>query len=167
MNVVASTLNPDLVELGAFAGFQLNLALNRLNAQGFELIALGTTMTARWWSGFRFMTHVLQTDDPNYIETMAMNWLTSDHKKSRFVGIVMDGAMTIEGNRTEALILRARTPDYSAGLMAYQPYIRATENTPSRLLQPIVDFPADLNVPSYGHDLVRERLLQAMFGKPS
>jgi hypothetical protein len=40
---------------------------------------------------------VLQTGDPAFVEIMAMNWLVSDHNKSKFVGIVMDGTITVEG----------------------------------------------------------------------
>jgi|EndMetStandDraft_2_1072991.scaffolds.fasta_scaffold645824_1 hypothetical protein len=167
MNTVAASLDPALTELAEFAGMQLRIAIDHLSKRGFSLTALGTTVTAGWWNGTSYKTHVLQTDDPKFIEQMSMNWLMSDHKKSKFVGIVMDGAIAVEGNKTEALILRSRTANSSIKMMAYQPYKRATEHSPSSLLNTIVDFPAELALQPEAREIVLAIMLRALIGKAS
>lgn len=166
MDTAATILNPALAELAEFAGIQLKIAINRLSSEGFFLTALGTTVAAGWWNGTRYTTHVLQTDNPEFIETMSMNWLMSDHKKSKFVGIVMGGEIKVEGNSTEALILRARTADNSIRLMAYQPYTRATKDTAASLQHTIVDFPAEQTVDPNARDIVLGLLLKSTLSKP-
>ena len=165
MDAAATTLSPALAELAEFAGMQLRIAIDRLSKMGFALTALGTTVTAGWWNGTRYTTHVLQTDDPKLIETISMNWLMADHKKSKFVGIAMDGEIKVEGNKTEALILRARTADNSIRLMAYQPYTRSTKDTPASLQRTIVDFPAEQAVTPEAREIVLGLLLKAALSK--
>lgn len=162
---MATNLDQALVELAQFAGLQLRVAADHLSKHGFLLTALGATMNVGWWNGTRYTTHVLQTDDPQFIEEMSMNWLMSDHKKSKFVGVVMDGWITVEGNKTEALILRSRKVNSSTRMMAYQPYKRAIEDSWSG--HTIVDFPAELAVSAEARDEALAIMLEAMFGKAS
>jgi hypothetical protein len=96
---------------------------------------------------------------------MAMNWLMSRHDKSRFVGVVMDGSITVEGNRHEALILRARTADNSVRMMAYQPYVRSRPDGPHNVPHTIVDFPAEQAVTPDIRDAVLAIMLKAAFSK--
>jgi hypothetical protein len=56
-------------------------AFKHMAAHGFANTALGTTVIG-WWTA-SYQTHVLQTDDPAFVETMAMNWLDGDHQKSK------------------------------------------------------------------------------------
>jgi len=121
-------------------------------------------MTVSWWSGTRYMTHVLQTDDQAFVETMAMNWLMSDQKKSKFVGIVMNGTITVEGNRHDAFILRSRTADHSTRLMAYQPHY-SQSGAQGPVQHTIIDFPADQGVSPNARDAALEIMLRTMFGK--
>jgi Helix-turn-helix domain len=162
MNSIPTALNPTLAELAGFSGLQLKLAMGHLSAHGMARTALGTTVTG-WWNS-RYQTHVLQTDDPAFVETMAMNWLVSDHKKSKFVGIVMDGNITVEGKTHDALILRSRTADHAIRLMAFNPYYKQS-NKDEPWLTPFVDFPADQAVPPDARDAVLEILLKTLLGK--
>jgi hypothetical protein len=164
MNTAATSLNPALAELAEFAGMQLRIAIDRLSKQGFSLTALGTTVTAGWWNGTRYKTHVLQTDDAAFVETMAMNWLMSDHKKSKFVGVVMHGNITVEGKTHDALILRSRTADQSTRMMAYSPYY-SDSNKDEPWQTPIVDFPADQAVSPDARKAALEIMLRSLFGR--
>ena len=70
-------MNSALADLARFAGVQFRSAFLHLKTHGFVNTALGTTVT-RWLA--RHHLHVLQTDNPAYVETMGMNWLHADHK---------------------------------------------------------------------------------------
>ncbi|WP_057835491.1 hypothetical protein [Bradyrhizobium jicamae] len=143
---------------------QLRIAFSHLSKQGFSLTALGTTMMAGWWNGTRYKTHVLQTDDAAFVETMAMNWLVSDHKKSKFVGVVMNGNIAVEGKTHDALILRSRTADQSIRMMAYASYC-SDSNKDEPWQTPIVDFPADQAVPPDARKAALEIMLRSLFGR--
>jgi hypothetical protein len=107
---------------------------------------------------------VLQTDDSAFVETMAMNWLSADHQKSKFVGIVMNGGITVEGKRHNSLILRSRTADHSVRMMAYEPYYGET-NKEEPWLTPFVDFPADQAVPSETRKQLQDIMLRSRLGR--
>ena len=152
-------LNRNLANLARFAGMQFRIAFRHMSKHGFANSALGTTVTG-WWSP-RYHSHVLQTDDGAYIETMAMNWLGADHKKSKFVGIVMNGSITVEGKRHNSAILRSRTADQSIRMMAYNPYYGAA-NKEEPWVTPFIEFPADQAVPP---DALQEIMIRSSLGR--
>jgi hypothetical protein len=164
MDTAATTLNPALAELAEFAGIQLKIAMSRLSKEGFLLTALGTTVTAGWWNGTRYKTHVLQTNDPKFIETMSMNWLMSDHKKSKFGGVVMDGSITVDGKRHNSLILRSRNADQSIRMMAYNPYY-GESNKEEPWVTPFIEFPADQTVPPDTRKALQDIMIRSSLRK--
>ncbi|MBR0849931.1 hypothetical protein JQ543_19410 [Bradyrhizobium diazoefficiens] len=124
---------------------QFRFAFKHLAAHGFANTALGTSVTG-WWSP-RYQMQVLQTDNPAYVETMAMNWLSMDHKDVTFVGVVMHGVITMKGKEHTSFILRARAADRPIRMMAYHPYYNnANEEEP--WVTPFIDFPPDQAVPA-------------------
>ena len=152
-----------LGDLSTFAGQCLKLAITPVIKHGFLPAPMGTTMRSGWWNGTRYQTTVLDTDDPSWVETMCMNWLLSDHKKAKFAGVVMDGYITVDGTKSDALILRARTADSSIRLIAYQPYRRPTQEVSLCFLKPFVDFPAEDAVPLAKHDFALAKLLEELY----
>jgi hypothetical protein len=105
-----------------------------------------------------------QTDDPLFVETMAMNWLNGDHKKSKFVGVVMNGSITVDGKIHNSLILTSRTADQSTRLMAYHPYY-AEANKEEPWVVPFIDFPADQAIPPDKQKALQDIMLMSRLGK--
>jgi hypothetical protein len=138
------------------------MAFQHMSTHGFAKTALGTTVVG-WWTA-RYQAHVLQTDNPALVEAMAMNWLDADHKKSKFVGIVMNGNIMVEGKRHDTLILRSRTADHSVRLMAYHPYY-GESNKEEPWLPPFVDFPADQAVPPDTRKALQDIMLRSRLGR--
>jgi hypothetical protein len=136
--------------------------MHHLSTHGFARTALGITVTG-WWAS-HYQTEVLKTDDPAFVEAMAMKWLMSDHKKSKFAGVVMDGSITVAGKTHDALILRSQAVDQSVRMMVHSPYYtNSTKQEPWQI--PIVDFPADQTVPPEARQAALEVMLKSMFGK--
>jgi hypothetical protein len=113
-------MNRKFADLARFAGLQFRIAFQHMSTHGFAMTALGTTVES-WWMA-RYQSHVLQTDDPAFVETMAMNWYNMNHEKSKAVGIVRNGSITVHGKTHNTLFAMSRTCDRSAQLTAYHPY---------------------------------------------
>ena len=155
-------MNSSLADLARFAGVQFRSAFQHMKTHGFVNTALGTTSTG--WLIPRHQLHVLQTDDPAYVETMAMNWLGAEHKKSKFVGIVMNGRITIEGKTHNSFISRSQTADRSTRMMAYNPYY-GEANKEEPWVTPFIDFPADHVVPPETRKALEEIMIISSLGR--
>src|SRR5262249_48607918 len=137
-------------------------AFHHSKTQGFLNSALGSTM-AGWWTP-RHQLQVMFTDNPAYIEAMAMKWLDQEHGRSKFVGIVMNGAITVDGKIHNAFISRSRTADRSMRMMAYNPYYgKADKQEP--WVTPFIDFPADQAVPPETRKALEEIMIVATLGR--
>ncbi|WP_128925486.1 hypothetical protein [Bradyrhizobium guangxiense] len=151
-----------LADLARFAGAQFRSAFEHMDTHGWGNTALGTTVTG-WWNS-RYHLHVLETDDLAYVETMAMEWLCTEHKKARFVGVVMNGKITIKGKTHNSLILRSRASDQSLRMMAYNPYYGASDKE-EPWVTPFIDFPADYVVPPETRKALEEIMITSSFGR--
>ena len=131
-----------LAELSHFAGRHLAIASRFVLNDGF-LQPFGLKLTQSRWSGATEEIVGLRTDNPNLILEMAETWLMTDHKKAKFVSVAIDSFSTIEGIRTAAVFISARPGDFSNRILVFLPYTPKTENSPTVLRAPQVDFPAE------------------------
>ena len=97
---------------------------------------------------------------------MAEDWFLTDHKKAKFVSVAVDGFITLDGARTDAAILLARTKDHSIKVIVYQPYIPGTDASPIRLQPPVVDFGKECAHLLPKRDFVLENVLKGRNGSP-
>jgi hypothetical protein len=130
-----------LARLAHFAGRHLAIASRIILDDGF-LLPFGFKLTLSLWSGATEEIVGLQTDDPKLNLQMAESWFMEDHKKAEFVSVALDSFVTIDGARTDAVAMSVRPKDFSYRILVFLPYTPKTENSPTALRAPQVDFPA-------------------------
>lgn len=123
-------------------------------------------MTLSFWSGATEEIVGLRTDDPNLILEMAESWFMTDHKKAKFVSVAIDSFSTVDGARTAAVIISARPKDFSSRILVFLPYTPKTENSPTVLRAPRVDFPAESVSLMPKRDFVLTNLLRGRESHP-
>lgn len=123
------------------------------------------TLTHSFWSGAKEEIVALRTNDPKLVLEMAERWFMSDHK-AKFVSVAIDSYSTIDGIRTAAVIISARPRDFSSRMLVFLPYTPKTENSPTVLAAPLVDFPAEYAALQPQRDYALEHVLRGRDGHP-
>ncbi len=153
--------NSTLAELSRFAGKHLALVGKGLLDVGFSSPS-GMTEVRSWIGGATNEFTRLENDDPGLAEAVAQHWFSVDHKNARFVSVTVNGALTIDGVRSECLILTARTGDFSTRILAYLPYTPQTSDSPIRLASPLVDLPSESGSFASDADMASANVLSGM-----
>ena len=85
---------------------------------------------------------------------------------SHFAGRHLAIASTIEGARTAAVIISVRPKDFSNRILVFLPYTPKSENLPTVLRTPQVDFPAESVSLMPKQDLVLTNVLRGRESHP-
>jgi hypothetical protein len=136
-----SKADAGLAKLSHFAGRHLAIASRFVFDDGF-LAPFGLKLTLSFWSGATEEIVGLRTDDPNLILEMAESWFMTDHN-AKFVSVAIDSFSKVDGARTAAVIISARPKDFSCRILVFLPYTPKSEDSPTILRAPRVDFPAE------------------------
>jgi hypothetical protein len=147
-------------ELSIFAGYYLAHGVWAIACQR-PLSPFGITRRFSFLRGCLDVSYQFQfnkTEVGKEIENALANWYMNNHMNQYYVAVVMDIYMTIKSVRTEAIKMVARFGDFSADMIIYLPYTRATDNTGLKLAAPILDFPD--RHPSLAKQ--RERILRGL-----
>ncbi len=128
--------------------------VSRILMQDGYLIPSGMTSSLGLWQGATETMTAIGGNDPKLFEQAAAHWFMSEHKKARFVSVALDGYATIDGSRTDAIVLSARFADFSDTILVFNPYSPGTETVPVRLHEPKIDFPQQSTHLLPKHDLV-------------
>jgi hypothetical protein len=155
-----------LAKLSHFAGRHLAIAGRIILKDGF-LLPFGFKRTLSLWSGATEEIVALRTDDQKLNLEMAESWLRTIHKKAEFVSVALDSYSTIDGVRTDAVAISARPKDFSSRVLVFLPYTPKTENSPTVLQAPQVDFPAQYASLMPKRDFVMANLLRGRDSLPS
>ena len=155
-----------LANLSQFAGRHLAIAGRIILKDGF-LLPFGFKRTLSLWSGATEEIVALRTDDQKLNLQMAESWFMEDHKKAEFVSVALDSYVKVDGARTDAVAISARPKDFSSRILVFLPYTPKTENSPTVLRAPQVDFPAQYASLMPKRDFVLANLLRARDSLPS
>jgi hypothetical protein len=151
--------NRALASLSHFAGRHLAFA-SRIVLESGYLTPFGMKLTLSRWSGATEETTLLVADDPKLIPAIAEHWFMTDHDKAKFVSVAIDSFSTVDGARTAAVIISARPKDFSSRILVFLPYAPQTENSPTVLGNPRVDFPPESLSLVPKRDLIMANLLR-------
>jgi hypothetical protein len=162
----SSISDSELASLSHFAGRHLAVTSRIVLDHGF-LRPFGLTLKLSLWSGATEEFVELRTDDPKLIPDMAQTWFMTDHKKAKFVSVAIDSFSIIDGARTAAAIITTRPKGFSDRILVFLPYTPKTENSPTILQAPQVDFPAESVSLMPKKDLVLANLLRGRDSHPS
>lgn len=154
-----------LASLSQFAGRHLALVGSILMKEG-SFIPSGMTSSLSLWSGATETVTVLDIRDPKLVEAGARHWFMTDHKKARFVSLALDSYSTIDGVRTNAIMVSARLKELSTAILVFNPYTPAKDGSPVRLHEPVIDFPKALAHLLPNHDLVLANVLEGRNRSP-
>ncbi len=158
--------NNTLAELSHFAGRHLAFASRIILERGY-LTPFGMKLTLSRWSGATEESTLLATEDPKLIPAIADHWFMLDHKKAKFVSVAIDSYSIIDGVRTAAVIIKARPKDVSSTILVFLPYTPKTENSPTVLENPRVDFPPISSALIPKRDVIMANLLQGRASFPT
>ena len=118
-----SSSNARLANLSLHAGRHLAVASRFILDDGF-LLPFGLKLTLSRWSGATEEIVGLRTDDQKLNLVMAESWFMMDHKKAKFVSVALDSFSTIDGARTDAVVISARPKDFSSRILISCPTCR-------------------------------------------